>query len=964
MNDPTGQDFQPQHIRVFLSSPGDVADERAIARQLVENLAFDPLLRGVVRLEAVAWDDPHSRTPMLATLSPQEAIDRGLPKPAECDIVVVILWARIGTPLDFQKYTKPDGTTYVSGTEWEYENAIESARKTGSPLVLVFRRTEIPEIKLNDSERKQKIEQYERVETFFSAFRNPDGTWKQGYNEYASPDIFRQDLERFLKILIKQLLEQPTPSSNPQPQQAQQSESAFWNGSPFPGLRSFTPEDSPIFFGRGRETDELIKRLSDPQCRFLAVVGASGSGKSSLVGAGVIPRLQNNAILGSKDWLLPYFEKTVKQWVGLRFTPGEFGDNPFIALATKLVPLMVGNELTALQVAERISTDPSCIETYLEQTLQNQQFWSEVLLLIDQLEELFTLSRTDLRQPFIEMMFRIARHPKARILATIRDDFYRSAIAYPKLAELLQSGSYPLSAPRIGALHDMITRPAASAGLEFEAGLPQEILTDTGDDPGALALMAYALDELYQASSSEGKLTFAVYQALGGVKGAIAKRAENTLQKLPSEPQATARQVFRSLVALNEGGVFVRQRVSLNRLTVEASAKQLVDAMVQARLVVSSSGSDQQPIVEVAHEALITNWPRLQEWLTEDREFLRWRRQLQSDVWDWQQHHRDRSYLYRGRRFLEGDDWAKSYLKDLNQSEQEFITESRKRHRMFTLFRGAVVAMLAIISIVTVGNFILREIVRLDAREEMETFNPGPPIFDSSTQSVISPAFQIEKYEVSIARYRSCVEAGVCSRPAATTDSGDVLTQDGGFPITMVNAYQAHTFCTWIGRRLPTSAEWEWAARGGNNVRQFPWAGNAPPSSLRVNMQLDMDFDENGNELGEDFRPERSVEVDAAMNSEIWDGRTPEGLMHVLGNVSEWTATLADCDDSISMCIASWDDAPPAELIVRNWGWKSGQLRAPVGGVSGNWDIALTVVADDYASEEREDRGFRCAADG
>lgn len=141
MSTATSTSRSPLHLRVFLASPGDVADERALALRVLEQLQYDPLLRGRIAVETVAWDKPGAGTPMLATLTPQEAIKQGLPTPAECDIVIVIFWARMGTPLP-DEWKKPDGGRYRSGTEWEYLNALEAAEKHEKPAVLVYRRTE------------------------------------------------------------------------------------------------------------------------------------------------------------------------------------------------------------------------------------------------------------------------------------------------------------------------------------------------------------------------------------------------------------------------------------------------------------------------------------------------------------------------------------------------------------------------------------------------------------------------------------------------------------------------------------------------------------------------------------------------------------------------------------------------------------------------------------------------------
>src|SRR4051812_15743980 len=148
-------DTAPRHLRVFLSSPGDVAMERAMALRLLQRLQYDPSMRGRVNVETVAWDNPDAPTPMPATLTPQEAVNQASPKPSECDIVVVILWTRIGTALP-REVTKADGSCYLSGTEWEYEDALQSDRR---PTILVYRRTDAAPIDPGDPDREKKEEQ-------------------------------------------------------------------------------------------------------------------------------------------------------------------------------------------------------------------------------------------------------------------------------------------------------------------------------------------------------------------------------------------------------------------------------------------------------------------------------------------------------------------------------------------------------------------------------------------------------------------------------------------------------------------------------------------------------------------------------------------------------------------------------------------------------------------------------------
>jgi hypothetical protein len=189
-------DEQAPVVRIFLSSPGDVAAEREIARELVEReLQKHPSYSGL-KLQVIAWDDPDARIPMLANETPQESVNNARPRPSTCDIVIVILWARMGTPLP-ETIRKPDGERYLSGTEWEYLDAINSPRNP-KPEVLVYRRTEEPMISIRDPNKKEKEEQFDRVEAFFARFRNSDGSLVGGVNEYEAPDAFKALLRQHL----------------------------------------------------------------------------------------------------------------------------------------------------------------------------------------------------------------------------------------------------------------------------------------------------------------------------------------------------------------------------------------------------------------------------------------------------------------------------------------------------------------------------------------------------------------------------------------------------------------------------------------------------------------------------------------------------------------------------------------------------------------------------------------------
>lgn len=942
---------QPYHIRIFLSSPGDVADERTIALRIIDQLPYDPLLRGKVTFDVIAWDKPGASTPMLATMTPQEAINRGLGKPSDCDIVVVLFWTRMGTPLP-PEYTKDDGSRFLSGTEWEYLDAFEKARDTGLPLLVVYRRTEQVLVSTDDPDFIEKQKQHQRVKDFFAAFINPDGSIKQGYNLYETPEHFRKLFEVHVRDLVKQILDIPV--SQRQLATTEIEPPALWTESPFPGLRAFTQKDGPIFFGRGRETDALITEVASN--RFVVVVGSSGSGKSSLVGAGLLPRLTANAIAnettGSRFWQV------------VRFTPGEVGSNPLMALAVALKPLANN---TPRELAEDLTRDPAALDTLLAPYFEDAAEWSEVLFFVDQFEELFTLAHPAQIEPFVRVMTHISQSDRLRAVVTLRADFYPHWVKWPGLTRLLEGSQLPLSTPSVIALHDMIVRPAERAGLAFEEGLPEQIINDTGNEPGSLALMAYTLDELYQARGDDGQLTFAKYDAMGGVQGSIAQRAEDTFHVLPDEAQDALLTVFRRLVEIDENGLLTRHRARLSQFTGHPGATPLIDALTTARLLTRGTDDSQNVIIEVAHEALLTNWPRLRDRLDEERSFLQWRQRLYRDAEEWSVNARDSSYLYGGLRLSEAVRWIgiPEYARELTERALAFVAASRRRHRRFQLLRAVLIAIPVIISIIALSNWTRLELLRRGAMGETALYDTSTASLGSDNADITVEAFEIDKYEVSLRQYRLCVQAEVCSPPFVTTITGNPFIEEENdqLPVTMINAYQASEFCEWIGRRLPTSAEWERAARGTDG-RLWPWSGQDAPDGTRVNMVVDTPTPTT--------RPTNMVTVDDPAFS---SGATPEEVLHLLGNVMEWTATESNCTDTCetvsvnyidlsncqNTCTASqWNGTMPTTLLIRGWSWNSGQITLPPGPAT-EWHTPLVEVVIAEATTVREDLGFRCA---
>jgi hypothetical protein len=385
----------------------------------------------------------------------------------------------------------------------------------------VYRRTEKPEARLDDPELEDKREQYLRVREFLQRLSESGGV-----NSYATPSEFGERFKNDVKALLRRRLEsQPRPIRVETEVESADEDWPLWRGSPYPGLRAFTADEAPIFFGRGRETDQLIMRLRAPRQRFIVVVGGSGTGKSSLIRAGLLPRLAIDAIAGSRSWCV------------IDFTPGELGDNPFLALARALNELLPRDRQyrRSVELSAELLNAPLRMGELTEDILRDRPRWSRVVLFVDQLEELFTLVQDRYRGPFIDLLSAVASDERFCILPTLRIDFLDQFIEARQFGNTLSLSLFPLPGPGRAACTDNVRRPAELAGLELEEGLADIILEDAGAESGALPLMAFTLSELYRSSYPEVRRTRNAYERMEGLRGAISNRAESFVQELPAK---------------------------------------------------------------------------------------------------------------------------------------------------------------------------------------------------------------------------------------------------------------------------------------------------------------------------------------------------------------------------------------------------------------------------------------------
>jgi energy-coupling factor transporter ATP-binding protein EcfA2 len=457
---------------------------------------------------------------------------------------------------------------------------------------------------------------------------------------------------------------------------------------PYRGLYHFNPNDAELFCGRDSQIEELVKATA--KRNFIPIFGASGSGKSSLVFAGLVPELQKQG-----NWLFTHFS---------------LGSNPdpFYALAQALVPLYSSEQNSTKQLNEAKDLAENLLEYPLEEvqerikeffekrislvftSIQHKHPRYKLLLIADQFEQLYTSCKDEAkRKRFLDCLLSIIQSPTNNSLSTVlvttmRADFLDDALSYRPFADALQNTDIKLGPMNPKEREQVIEQPALKRGVTFQEGLVERILDNVDDEPGHLPLLEFALTLLWEKRSerlkqqteqqekrTEPQLTHADYEAIGKVKGAIAKYANNIYENLDSTQQKQVEKIFIQLVDFSQGTKDIRRLAKKAELG--KASWYLVQLLADKRLVITNRNADGQDTVEIIHEALIREWDLLKAWIEESRTFRTWQQELQTAIGKWQDTSKDEGALLRGVLLAEAEDWLQQRLDEISQPEWEFI---------------------------------------------------------------------------------------------------------------------------------------------------------------------------------------------------------------------------------------------------------------------------------------------------
>jgi WD40 repeat protein len=622
--------------RILIASPNDVQDERQIATHFLH--ALQEKLADHLQLE-VSYADPVPATETSPTY---------LPYPAHFDLIIFIWWSHLGSPLPPQltfagglPLCRSNGVVYESTVIATFEEALSAHEATGKPILFPGFKT--APLNLADEPKFDiRCEQQQAVKTFRKKwFLNEQGESKRNYFQFQNVKEFERRLEQHLYPLLQQHF---FPTQSP----------LLWQGSPFRGLQPFAPEQAPLLFGRDLAIAELFQRLQTWNFQantpsFLLIIGAIGSGKSSLVGAGILPLLAKLNI--------PY---------------------QIFRLSTAITDVVAGLKTVIANLEPPLSASASTNNSPTPSKLAG-------ILFIDQLEELFTLATLSdpVRHELLSLIDSLARRSLVGVLAALPSEFLPRLNEFPQLLELMaENRHYLLFPPTSAELQQIIAAPTQLAGLQFEStenspAVDKILLKEVTTTPNNLALLEFTLQTLYEQRHDNNQLTYAAYQANGGLQNALNHYAERFFSQLTEAEQQEWRELIRLLVTVEPAPcvTIAAQPLAKEQLTTNEIRTELVDKLIAAQLLIANEQA--QPVVCYLPTALLLHWPRLQQWLNEEQDLLRVRSRLAAAATAWQSQDRSPDLLLPDSLLLtEAEDLLWQWEDTLAEHEKAFLEAS------------------------------------------------------------------------------------------------------------------------------------------------------------------------------------------------------------------------------------------------------------------------------------------------